>query len=255
MLMVGLLLMMGGFALAVYGLFYMAAYIIGFIGMAIVLSAMGLFGHYSSHSFKEEIESDEEYMSSVRQKQLADALEEARKNNEYENQVRQSMNAAVYAAMKYAGDLQVKYPLADKSLFDQYVNSYNTESMEVVDKIAEKIRNQHLERSAMKSLDIHANGITFDDVTDMMQIDERHQDDIYVTLYQKNNVFTIMIHNHYTGAKMIYSTLNMVLAHQIMNTVISTQMIKKMHEINNPHASMTDIVINDAVIQAANLMA
>lgn|SRR5574344_547068 len=202
---------------------------------------------YLNVCVRSELEKDGFLRKKQEEKQLAKELEEANKKNLYEAQKKAENDKIIYATMQKTNALRAKYPLADKELFDKYMNSYNSCALCVSNAIAQEIKTQHMQRVTTDA----SRTYTIDDVKDMIKIEERFQDYIHATMYQNGLDYVVVLENDRTNCKMLHSTNNIVLAKRIIVNAMNMQIMKNVNSLYN-NGSLSQEDMNEAIVNSVN---
>lgn len=173
-------------------------------------------------------------------------LREAEANRLHAEQVKSAQDKIVYATLRKRRELEANYPLADRELFDKYMNGFNTRPLSYCDKVAELIRTQHAER-----LEATATGqYTLTEVVAMDKVCESQQDSIRVTTYRKAADLVVLVTNEKTEFNTFFVTKDPVLAKRLAVTIVNSQLVKSVSAELADNTTLTRLDVNDAYAKA-----
>jgi hypothetical protein len=198
---------------------------------------------YQNIFVKRDLEKDGYLEKEKERRRLTEEIKQAKINKMHNEQIKEQNDKVVYATLQKVRELKAKYPLADESLFDEYMDSFNTRPLRVCQEIADLIKIQHLARLEEKE----EHEYQLEDVLFMNKIEEKTQDDIVVTMYQEKNDYIVLIQNVATNVKLLHTTKNLVLAKKIMENTLQKQKIKKINDDAQVKDSLNKEEMNDIV--------
>jgi len=184
----------------------------------------------------------------LEEERLAEELKIADEENRYNEQVKEEHDKIIYVTLSKTRELKLKYPLADKELFDDYMNGFNSKPLSYCDNIVNIIKQQHFER-------LEANRIreySIEEVLLMEKIDLSKQDVIETALYRNLNDYVILVYNKDTNMKMIYTTKDIILAKKITNSIMTARIVKSINNEMNNKSSLNKEDINDIIEESKN---
>lgn len=206
--------------------------------------------HYIYHKtfVKSELDKNGFYEKKINEENLAREIEEAKKEKKHNEQVKEEHDKIVYATLQKTRELQAKYSLADKELFDEYMKSLNTKTMKYCDQIVELMKIQHNDRMNQNE----ARNYSLEEILTMNKIESKTQDDIEATMYQKNNDYAVVIHNMNTNMNVTYVTKDIVLAKRIIVSMMQAQMMKAINYDANVKDSLNSDEMHEIISKAVN---
>lgn len=198
---------------------------------------------YNELFVKQDLKRDGYLQKEMERRRLTQEIEQAKIDKMHNEQVKEQNDKIVYATLQKVRELKAKYPLADEGLFNEYMDSFNTRPLRICKEIAELIKAQHFARLEEKE----EHEYQLEDVLLMDKIEEKSQDDIVVTTYQKLNDYIILIHNAKTDIKLLYTTKDIILAKKIVENTLRMQRIKKINLDASVKESLNKEEMNEAV--------
>ena len=253
--MISVALMVIGIILIGIALFYLFSGIIMAIFTGIFCLIRSIFnGLY--HMFNER-QINPEYRQHMADKINAERVaKEAQIRKEQEQAQAEANERLIYSVTKRVNDLRVKYPLADKNLFDEFVNTFTTRTIVESKAIAEQIKNSHEQKLNATNSYNEENKYTVDEVLFFDKIKEDSYKEVVTTIYKKDMDNIIVISNTQTGSNIMYVSKNPVVINQMMVNVIQKRrqndintLVQKEKQIKN---TLSTSDVNDLIAYTLN---
>jgi hypothetical protein len=242
--MFGLGLMTIGIALIIIAFGYLF-FKVAFVALHVFGLCLYSFADYIYNNIfvKHDLEKDGYLEKEKERRRLTKEIEQAKIDKRHNEQTKEQNDKVIYATLQKVRELKAKYPLADESLFNEYMDSFNTRPLRVCQEIADLIKVQHIARLEEKE----EHDYQLEDVLLMDKLEEKSQDDIVVTMYQEKNDYIVLIQNVATNVKLLHTTKNIVLAKKIMENTLQKQKIKKINDDAQVKDSLNKEEMNDIV--------
>jgi hypothetical protein len=220
--MLSLLLIFIGVAMMLVAFVYIASKLVYNTGICLGKAGYGVMSYILNHLIlKRQLQSDGTLQKYQEEQALKEELQKADNERRYDEQLKRKHDEIVYAVLSKLRDLRMRYPLADESLFNQYRDNFNSVPLEVLGKIEEEIKRQHLERAYVKPLGSYKKEDL--DNLDIIEQEKKLFDytSIIVTLYQDKNTYIVRAQNPENYIDEMYVTQNLILAKHVQNKIIA----------------------------------
>ena len=147
MTFLGIGLMLGGIIMIILAFFKLLVPILFFLFQFIIAGFMGLVGEIHNFLFMQSKGTRELNLKKAKEKNRK-AMKEAEQEKSREATKEEML---LYVVKKKSDALRVKYPLADESLIDDFIEAYKTRPLCVSEGIADRIAKQHEKRAERKA--------------------------------------------------------------------------------------------------------
>lgn len=251
------LLMLVGIILVGFALFYLLGGIIWGLICVVFAAIRGLFNGAYHLANKRQIDPEyAEYMEmQEKNKQFAKEMQTRLKK---ENSQQEAYDRLAYSVSKRVNDLKVKYPLADKYLFDEFIDAFTSRTIAESKQIEKQIEMSH--NAKLQSTQSYNKEKKYElrEVKNFNKVSEKSFEEVTVTVHQNGLDYIVVIHNDKTDSDVMYVTQSIVVANQMAINVID----KASHNYykNTAHVEektntiMTESDVNDLIAYTLNMV-
>lgn len=152
----GWALMLIGFLILIVGAALGAMYVLSMVAVGLtILIGSALYCIYDSWQHNRQINmlnDDAEVQEIVEQKIIAEKIEQMQQEKEHILRLNNQRNEVALVGLKKIKDLQFRYPRADKELFHEYLGKFGNTAQVNLDRLEDKIRQQHEKRCEVVEL-------------------------------------------------------------------------------------------------------
>ena len=249
MIIVFLFVFILGLLMVIAGVLILCWKIIWYWIRAVALLIYGVLTYVFHATFMRASLSSGGYLKRRHEAEELDAkLREAEAEQVYRDQLKVEQDRIVFATLQKRRELEAKYPLADRALFDQWMSSFNTKPLVYCDKLVEMIRLQHDQRLEASVV----NTYTLTEVLTMDVVEERREGPITVTTYRRGRDLVVLILNKVTEFNTFFVTADPVLAARIASSTINAQLVKSVSAEFNSNTTLSRSDVNEVYSKAVH---
>ena len=184
----------------------------------------------------------------IKQKEQYERSEKARKQKE------DAYNKEINAVMSMVATLKAKYPLADEELFNRFIFTFSTCSVEQSEELKEEIRKQHEERAKKN---VPSNSVyTINDILQLECVDNNYNLPVSVKTFinpetKSGADYIVLFYNCNSNNYFWYTTKEIVIA-----KALSMKLLKFMQETGtndltqNEFTHLVDVVLLENKLSA-----
>ena len=219
--MLGILLFIIGAIMVFFALVGIFSYILEAV-FAIVFTIIRAIFDGVYHLFNRNVMISDDYRRHMEEQKIAkETAERAKKEARKEKELKEANDRYMYSIKRRVNDLKMKYPLADNTLFDEFVTAYTTRTIQESKDIADMIQKQHETRLKERSFYNKNTKYTVDEVLFFNKVDERVSYDMHCTIYKNGADYILLIINTSTNEKTLYVSKNPLVTKRITISVVN----------------------------------
>ena len=169
---------------------------------------------------------NEKFRQYEEEKRLQEKIEVTEKARIQDELLNKKQDATAYALSSKLQEMEDRYPLANRDLFDKYRASFTKVTMNELEAIEKEIEISHYDNKKQRQLELGLNPVKKYDEFSLKNIPVIHSQkrfidncDIFLNVHKDGNTYIVYINVPEIHLNRIYATNNLTIAKRVQNSI------------------------------------